>query len=1320
MEYVSLAINVLFLVFLALGFLTGFIRGLKKTLIRSVWIAVIVASLIILSMSVTSLIMNVEINYIYQGVPCSNLKDFLVNVLYGSLGIDGANYEGLAEIGIFLISMIANGIVFVVLYFLVKLVSLPIYWIFNRIIFAKERRKKKEARRNKEKYKIKKHRLAGALAGAVLGFVSFLMTITPVMGYVNLAKVVEKETSDSEGTGVLTQGVGDMYTEFMEAYDSAIPMTVLSKTGIDKLVVGIFNGLTSGTINNKKVVLADEAVYFSKIYNKAMALNAPDMNTITKAEFNDVLTGCEDLINTIFDSQFISATSDIVIPFGVQYIRQTMSFESEKQYVQRFYNVVFDEMEKLNSASVRHEIVGILDFVKTLNNNNLLLPIIQTPDALNATYLQENLTKESADQIVSKLFAINTVNNIAPALVNFLLGFGAEQLEFDYSGDSTVVTSASLKQGATTIIKSVVDLLGTYSEENSTKFEIGETAINSFGTILDEMKSILSESNFKSIINAIEPKLESVLVGSLEGQPQFLINAVKEIIGNISDVNSFKAELSQAYDAIKMVEKQFKDSKVDDNYDVQYINFIKIGEALDEIQESALFKNNLLLRTMDEAIQYYGSEFEKSLSTENNTVRLGVINKISDNLQELVAGDGVEWHSELPKYKNTIGIFLNLFQTKDSVIDKLKSDSDSTLEEFGKELDGDLNSSALFKGTDRLLVSDMLNIVESMINPDGNEALETLLDDAKNNIEDSRITLVWEDELFHIKQLLKVDLSDSSDNGLISIGDTIDKVVFDYHNGIRNIPKSKIFTQDVICNFISDYMDNVFEGVTSESDFYTTITSIKTAFNTKTITSYKTEIEALVKLKEVKTLVESQGFNFNSGIPRGGIALGRKLDEAISKGGVVVDKSLINNFVTQKLDDYFASYTDMSSELTQIKSGFNNTIEKYEVEFTALLRLMDVADVAGESGFDFNDKAKASSLGASIDIALGVVTVNETGYSSKIVNRSLVNGYIKRYIADNVTIDQNSQFGDVLNNITGAPITGGFGTGRIDTMENTYAREFGLLSQLLIVSEEFTDITLSTINNINATLNSTLLDQFDGNDGSNGRAVVSDPLRNSYLVGDSLLVAVDGILEDYIDNPSNVSYSEILVEVYNNYSYETYGIRDNILWMGNTEGTLSYTDLINAFVDLDEVLNGSLTASIAQPSDFTSELAAQYDDIIYELQGDGVNIGNILLDANGVNKLAKFVLNKIKTLLLTQEALFGEEIEYINTFINFLDGYRIYTQDSILENKYYYLPYGVESNYYAYLQIEEYDVWAIEETNSHSGIKINKPFTHISELINNV
>ena len=34
------------------------------------------------------------------------------------------------------------------------------------------------------------------------------------------------------------------------------------------------------------------------------------------------------------------------------------------------------------------------------------------------------------------------------------------------------------------------------------------------------------------------------------------------------------------------------------------------------------------------------------------------------------------------------------------------------------------------------------------------------------------------------------------------------------------------------------------------------------------------------------------------------------------------------------------------------------------------------------------------------------------------------------------------------------------------------------------------------------------------------------------------------------------------------------------------------------------------------------------DDIIYELQGDGVNIGNILLDANGANKLAKFVNDK--------------------------------------------------------------------------------------------
>ena len=867
MNYITLALNILFFAFLGFGFLMGLKWGMKRTLVRTIWIILIVCLLIPISMNITSMILKINIPMSYGGQQCANIYEYLLTMFQDLIHVEGGNYSGLVDICIFLVSLVLNGLIYLLLYWIVKLLSLPLYWIINGFIFASERRKKRQAKKKKQKIKIKKHRFAGALIGTVLGLISFCMTITPVIGYVNLVNVVEKETQNEDGKGVLTQNIGDTYDQIMSAYNSSVPISAMNKIGMNKLLLTVFDGLTTSKISNKRIVLKDEAVSFSRIYNQASTMKMPDINTVSQDEFNTTLTSCDKLVELVFDSQLISATSDVIIPFGVAFARQSIDTSNFKPYVLAFYNVLFDEMEKLNSSSTEHEILSIIGLVKTLNNHNLLLPIIQTPEDLNVTYLQNHLTREASDEIVDSLFAISTVNNVAPALVNFLLGFGAEKLEYDYSSE-TAVTGEALKQSVSVLMGSVVDLLQNYDEGSSTKIKLNETTIGAVGGMLDEVKTILSVENFNSVVNALEPKLQDIVGSALSSSPEFMQNSVKEAIGNISEITSFKTTLLDVYDAVKVVENQFNDAKVNDKYDVQYMDFIKIGEAMDDIQNSGLFKDDLLLRTMEDAVEHFSVKVEDSVSTEEKPFELTVDTKIIANINEL-KGEGIEWQSELPKYKNTVGIFLNLFQTEDNLLEKLKSDADSTLEDLGVELDGDLKNSALFKDTDRLLVSDLLTLADIKVNSSEDEDLSTLLQDAKDNVLDESVAISWKDEFFHIKQLIKLEFEDTSDNSLLAIGEAIDKVTFDYDNGDRVVPKSTIFTQDMINKYISNYMDKVFENVTEESDFYSTINSIKSSFNTETITSYRLEIEALLKLKEVKSLVEESGFDFNSGEPKG-------------------------------------------------------------------------------------------------------------------------------------------------------------------------------------------------------------------------------------------------------------------------------------------------------------------------------------------------------------------------------------------------------------------------------------------------------------------
>ena len=236
MTLVSLIINILFAFFLVLGVIVGFIRGFKKSLVRTAWMVVIFIALIILSSLITRTIMNINFNLSYNGQVCGSISNYLVTALEAEVGIEGLNWLSIVDLLIAFINLFFNAIVFIILYFLVKWISLPLYWITNIFIFSKERKMKKRAKKEKTKIKIKKYRLAGALVGLFIGILSFSVVITPVVGYVNIAKSIERETANDEGSGVLTQTLGDDYNELVNQYDKSIPIKVFNAVKVDSLL----------------------------------------------------------------------------------------------------------------------------------------------------------------------------------------------------------------------------------------------------------------------------------------------------------------------------------------------------------------------------------------------------------------------------------------------------------------------------------------------------------------------------------------------------------------------------------------------------------------------------------------------------------------------------------------------------------------------------------------------------------------------------------------------------------------------------------------------------------------------------------------------------------------------------------------------------------------------------------------------------------------------------------------------------------------------------------------------------------------------------
>lgn len=950
---VSLIISGVFALFLTVGFFVGFKRGLKRSCIRGIWLAVTVILLLFLSTNITMELLGLPfgkwIDLTVDGTSFMTLKEYLTALLESKLALDGVNYAETVNVIFALISMAINGVVFLICFWILQLITSILYSFCNIFIFAKERREKK--RLKAEGKKLNKHRLAGAFVGLAIGFVMFFCTVTPLVGYISVAKSVEKTSAEKSetGDGLFTELLGDQYGEIMNAYDNSVAGKVLSAVGLDKAMTKLLDLNSSVTVNNTRLTLSEEAGKIVEIYYEAKDFEMPDLNTCSKEELNTFLNKTDKLVDVLFNSEVVNGCTDVVLPIAVKYARKQVKTDDYKPYVGAFINACFDELETFESQKTKDEVKNLVGLVRTLNDSNILLPVVQSNTGDTMLFFKNNLTKENSTEIVNALFKLDTANELAPAVVNLILGVGAEQVDYTYTDENTV-TATALKEASLTILTSAVDVLaGVDKVDGEVKVELTSTFANGFGGMLDAVKGLISENNFKNVIGSLENKIIESVVDGLD-QPEFLKTELRHVVQNLSEVTSFKATLNSAFEAYDIVDKELQNAKVDDKYDVDKMNFAKIGKALDTLENNPLFAGDISKNVLIGAIDHYSNEYEKQIS---ETFAFTCKDQIKTNINNNMGGDlDICWETEFPRYKNIVSLAMQLKDEPDLMV-KVKKEDDNTLVVIGEQLDGALKESIVFGGCDRLLVADVLQYAHDKVSVSTDEktnnAIKDLLDDAILNVkDDTNLPFNWTQEFKHIKSMLSVDFDNSSDENIVVIAEKLDGILFDHVVDGEIVNKSKVIDTAMVNEFIVDYMDQVFGEIAETDDFYTSINTIKSGFTGGGISSYKTEFEALLKLKSCKDDVAG-GFDFNNSTSA--TNLGTKIDQALAKNGVIVTKTLINDYLIKVVDSnvtlngqYATIKTNVTSRLASDKIASSDLhITSYSTEFGLLSKLMQAS-----------------------------------------------------------------------------------------------------------------------------------------------------------------------------------------------------------------------------------------------------------------------------------------------------------------------------------------------------------------------------------------
>ena len=493
---VLLILNILFAVFLVLGFIFGFVKGLKKSALRIgfFFVAVIVAGII--TPYISKLILGIQITYEGQLTSIENIILSVINSSEQVAELMQASPTIATLIENFPI-MLVNLVTFVLLTYLVNLVAWVIYLVVASVCFPKEKVQKDEIV-VKTKSKKRKWRWFGGLVGAVQGLALAFLTFLPLSGIVGLyndlstaTQTVQADTQESSNLSLsaqlINENIPEEFKEYISAYNDSAIAKVSGVFGIDD---AIFNQVASVTIDGTKISLRDEVVNIANVYDNVgflMDIDFSSWEVVKTLNYDNLLRA----VDYIFNSNLLTTALPELVDFGIDKIIEMPEIQSNADYLS-LVETIRDELrsdEGINE-NLKNELVSVINTAKIAADNKIFDQIptdanVSEDDINDILDILSMNDKAVLTQIIDNIFNSKILNKAALFGLNYAVDFLEEQLIFLTDDQTIVINNIDIKDENLTLKKGEVTSLLS-------------SALNIGKIILDENIQVVEENILQS------------------------------------------------------------------------------------------------------------------------------------------------------------------------------------------------------------------------------------------------------------------------------------------------------------------------------------------------------------------------------------------------------------------------------------------------------------------------------------------------------------------------------------------------------------------------------------------------------------------------------------------------------------------------------------------------------------------------------------------------------------------------------------------------------------------------------------------------------
>lgn len=1133
-QLIGIILTILFFVLIALGTISGIIRGASKSTFRLIWTLVITVVLFFVCGYITKALFDLQLSFL-------PVPDGYEHTLHGLIQSYIESDPQIADICNSSIAMkelvnnapylILNVIIFEVLFWLAKWLLWPVWAILAKIFIKKN----KVTINNGTRATIdkKKHRVIGAFVGAFMGICTAIVTVMPVVGLSSVLIKLE-DTKTEDGKGLITYIAGDKASQivpYIYVYEDSALKPILKYTYLESFDNIMFDSLTTLQVNDSTISLNDLVDTASDVYADAMYLLDVDFTNLTREDVQNILPHLRNIVNKVLDNNTLSEIALGVSHYAMNEYINSESFstmlaekgwEKYRSEIQEIVNT-FDPNDA-HIDEIKGDLEGIIDSIEVLNDNDVLIPLIRGEiNSINS--FVSSLSDDFTADISTALAKIGTMKRAVPIMFDVAIQTLCDNMGIQFDGEANMSIN-NYETFVTNIVGSVMDLLSEFDTNDN--LEINGGTLEIFGSMIDSIKDcgMLSSENFTKLIDGFEGYAIDLLG---EQTDQNVVNIISPIIKNISTTTSYKNDLAIIGRVIDEVSDAYKNNEFND---YKSLNLQKMGTWLDELYQTSVFKNSI-----DEVID----------KTQDYIASLEIDEYIKKGAEKLVPyiKQVKEFEAELtklaPVYQKTIDLINADNASKKDVIKALAISIDNAISEGSQII------------TKKHIV-DVAKTALQYIEMDAN--LKDIVSDAVSII-DSSETISFAKEIefaLSIYDDVKV-LIDSKD---YTNEETVTSIATKVDNAISQ--GSVIITKANIVDLATKFLDTMDLDQTIKDMANDVILAIR---DSDSNFKFANEVKNILPIyNDVQSLIDLGDYTDETLLTQ----LGRHLDSAITNQSIIIDLDTISELAQSLFDS--VTDIDLQDALAKIENNIKN-VTSFEKEITLILPIFKEYENITQDGGTISidnvqtiaekiDNAIANSSALlTNDVVVSVFSnvVNDMTLPEDIANVMVGGVSIKTAIKNNLpNVTSWADEVAIINNITSAPTT-------------NYA-EYGALIDIMKTSKIFNNLIVPIIDDI--------LSKAD-----------IDPSIKQYINITDNMVDQSGNLIDYVYADKFAILDEVLALDFN-----TVTMTD----LGDIADKLSLNELFGIeFVN--GVLKENMSVDLGDYNDLVESIKANIDNI---------------------------------------------------------------------------------------------------------------------------